>query len=180
MQIFDKFHLDDIHTLIFDFDGIFTDNKVFFDKNGNELVMCDRADGFAFNLLRKFLISENLNIDFFILSSEQNPVLISRAKKLNLPCFYGVKDKLEFIKNHFSDRFKSEEDISKGIVYFGNDLNDYEAMKFCRYSIAPENSHVLIKNISTYVLESEGGNGFLREFVEKLIYSKNLDLLSFV
>ncbi len=180
MQIFDKFHLDDIHTLIFDFDGIFTDNKVFFDKNGNELVMCDRADGFAFNLLRKFLISENLNIDFFILSSEQNPVLISRAKKLNLPCFYGVKDKLEFIKTHFSHRFTSEEDISKGIVYFGNDLNDYEAMKFCRYSIAPENSHVLIKNISTYVLESEGGNGFLREFVEKLIYSKNLDLLSFV
>ena len=180
MQIFDKFHLDDIHTLIFDFDGIFTDNKVFFDKNGNELVMCDRADGFAFNLLRKFLISENLNIDFFILSTEQNPVLISRAKKLNLPCFYGVKDKLEFIKNHFSDRFKSEEDISKGIVYFGNDLNDYEAMKFCRYSIAPENSHVLIKNISTYVLESKGGNGFLREFVEKLIYSKNLDLLSFI
>ena len=180
MQIFDKFHLDDIHTLIFDFDGIFTDNKVFFDKNGNELVMCDRADGFAFNLLRKFLISENLNIDFFILSTEQNPVLISRAKKLNLPCFYGVKDKLEFIKTHFSDRFKSEEDISKGIVYFGNDLNDYEAMKFCRYSIAPENSHVLIKNISTYVLESKGGNGFLREFVEKLIYSKNLDLLSFI
>ena len=180
MQIFDKFHLDDIHTLIFDFDGIFTDNKVFFDKNGNELVMCDRADGFAFNLLRKFLISENLNIDFFILSTEQNPVLISRAKKLNLPCFYGVKDKLEFIKNHFSDRYKSEEDISKGIVYFGNDLNDYEAMKFCRYSIAPENSHVLIKNISTYVLESKGGNGFLREFVEKLIYSKNLDLLSFI
>lgn len=180
MQFFDKFQLDDIHTLIFDFDGIFTDNKVFFDKDGNELVMCDRADGFAFNLLRKFLISENLNIDCFILSTEQNPVLLSRAKKLNLRCFYGVKDKLEFIKNHFSKRFDCEEDISKGIVYFGNDLNDYKAMKFCRYSVAPGNSHVLIKNISTYVLESKGGNGFLREFVEKLIYSKNLDLLSLI
>ena len=95
-------------------------------------------------------------------------------------CFYGVKDKLEFIKKHFSKRFDCEEDISKGIVYFGNDLNDYKAMKFCRYSVAPENSHVLIKNISTYVLDSKGGNGFLREFVEKLIYSKNLDLLSFI
>ena len=142
--------------------------------------MCDRADGFAFNLLRKFLISENLNIDCFILSTEQNPVLLSRAKKLNLRCFYGVKDKLEFIKNHFSKRFDCEEDISKGIVYFGNDLNDYKAMKFCRYSVAPGNSHVLIKNISTYVLESKCGNGFLREFVEKLIYSKNLDLLSLI
>ena len=180
MPMLDKFKLDDIHTFIFDFDGIFTDNKVFFDKDGNELVMCDRADGFAFNLLRKFLISENLNIDCFILSTEQNPVLLSRAKKLNLPCFYGVKDKLEFIKKHFSKRFDCEEDISKGIVYFGNDLNDYKAMKFCRYSVAPENSHVLIKNISTYVLDSKGGNGFLREFVEKLIYSKNLDLLSFI
>ena len=180
MPMLDKFKLDDIHTFIFDFDGIFTDNKVFFDKDGNELVMCDRADGFAFNLLRKFLISESLNIDCFILSTEQNPVLLSRAKKLNLRCFYGVKDKLEFIKKHFSKRFDCEEDISKGIVYFGNDLNDYKAMKFCRYSVAPENSHVLIKNISTYVLDSKGGNGFLREFVEKLIYSKNLDLLSFI
>ena len=178
--MFDKFHLEDIHTFIFDFDGIFTDNKVFFDKNGNELVMCDRGDGFAFNLLRKFLISESLNIDCFILSTEQNPVLLARAKKLNLPCFYDVKDKLEFIKKHFSKRFDSEEDISKGIVYFGNDLNDYKAMKFARYSVAPGNSHVLIKNISTYVLDSKGGNGFLREFVEKLIYSKNSDLLSFI
>ena len=33
MKRFDNFFIKDIHTIIFDFDGVFTDNKVYFDKN---------------------------------------------------------------------------------------------------------------------------------------------------
>ena len=47
----------DFHTLIFDFDGVFTNNKVYVDEIGKEFVKCDRSDGLAFDILRKFLIN---------------------------------------------------------------------------------------------------------------------------
>ena len=44
-----------VHTIVFDFDGVFTDNKVWTDQNGQESVCCDRGDGLAFDILRKFI-----------------------------------------------------------------------------------------------------------------------------
>ena len=40
--------IDDIDLLVFDFDGVLTDNLVYTDQNGNEIVSCSRADGLVF------------------------------------------------------------------------------------------------------------------------------------
>ena len=48
-----KIKLDDLDALIFDFDGVLTDNKVYLDQKGNEIVCCNRADGMAFIILKK-------------------------------------------------------------------------------------------------------------------------------
>ena len=45
---FEKFLINKINTIIFDFDGVFTDNKVFVDCQGNELVRCDRSDAVSY------------------------------------------------------------------------------------------------------------------------------------
>ena len=45
--------IDDIDLFVFDFDGVLTDNIVHIDNNGNEMVSCSRADGLAFDVLRK-------------------------------------------------------------------------------------------------------------------------------
>ncbi len=66
--------LDDIDALIFDFDGVLTDNKVHLDENGNEWVTCSRSDGLAFDILRK------LKKLIFIISTEKNKVVAARAK----------------------------------------------------------------------------------------------------
>ena len=92
--------------------------------------MCDRGDGLAFDLIRKFLAFKKLNIDYFILSTETNPVVLARAKKLNVKCFHGIKDKLKFVKDYFDSKFKDETQIKNGLIYLGNDLNDYKVMNF--------------------------------------------------
>ena len=67
--------------LIMDFDGVHTNNKVYIDSNGNELVLCSRSDGMGLKQLK-----ENLNIKLLILSNEQNQVVKKRAAKLNIEC----------------------------------------------------------------------------------------------
>ena len=47
------------HTLVFDFDGVFTNNKVYVNEKGIESIICDRGDGLGLNILKKFI---NLNL----------------------------------------------------------------------------------------------------------------------
>ena len=70
----------DINTIIFDFDGVFTNNKVYVDQNGAESICCDRSDGLGIDILRKFKKKMNWELDIFIMSTEKNKVVTQRAK----------------------------------------------------------------------------------------------------
>ena len=156
--------LDDIDIIIFDFDGVLTDNYVHLDQQGNEIVVCSRADGLAFDALRK------LNQSVYILSTEKNKVVTARAKKLKVPVIQGVKDKSTAIKDlAVTEGFKLNR-----VLYLGNDLNDFYAMKLCGFSACPSDSHRKIIEISDVELKTAGGKGVVRELLEDVL---ELDLL---
>jgi 3-deoxy-D-manno-octulosonate 8-phosphate phosphatase (KDO 8-P phosphatase) len=157
----------DIDIIVFDFDGVLTNNKVFFDENGKESVMCDRSDGLAFDVLRK------LKMPAVILSSEKNLVVEARAKKLKIPSIQGAVDKVDALK---SIAISGPYILSK-ILYIGNDLNDFEAMNLCGYSACPSDSHNRIKTVADIVLDSKGGEGVVRELLEVVFKIDFLEVL---
>ena len=161
----------DVHTLAFDFDGIFTNNKVYIDQEGKESVRCDRADGLAFDLLRSFVRKKDWDLKFFIISKETNPVVIARAKKLKIDCHHSIDNKLIFLKNYLKTRFKENIDSSKGLIYLGNDLNDLASIRYSGFSVAPSDSHFSILKEADVILDQKGGEGFIRAFIEQLIFT---------
>ena len=163
-----------IHTIAFDFDGVFTDNKVWVDQDGRESVRCDRSDGLAFDLIRAFQRRGKLSAEFFILSKESNAVVLERARKLKLNCHHGIRDKLTFMRDHLKSRFSSDTDLFSGLVYLGNDLNDLPLMRHAGYAVAPADAHPMVKEIAHLVLEQRGGEGFVRAFIELLLGIKQL------
>ena len=90
--------METIHTIAFDFDGVFTDNKVWVDQEGHESVRCDRGDGLALDMVRAFKRQGKLDAELFVLSKESNPVVLQRARKLKLDCQHCVGDKLTFMQ----------------------------------------------------------------------------------
>ena len=164
--------LEEIHTIIFDFDGVFTDNKVYVSETGQELVRCDRGDGLAVSMLRRYASDKDL--DVFILSTEKNPVVSCRAEKLKIKCHQGVGNKLAHIKAYLLERFPSVANPEAGVVYLGNDLNDYAAMSYVKHTFAPSDAHAKIKEIATEVLPVKGGDGFVRRFIEDKILDESL------
>jgi 3-deoxy-D-manno-octulosonate 8-phosphate phosphatase (KDO 8-P phosphatase) len=160
-------NIDNIDAFIFDFDGVLTNNKVYVSQNGHESVACCRSDGLAFDALNR------LNKPTYILSTEENVVVSARANKLKIEAIQGVKDKASAI-NRLADQegFKLER-----ILYVGNDLNDYYAMKICGYTLCPSDSHSIIKEISDIVLESSGGSGVVRELLEEVLGLNLLKIL---
>ena len=159
--------LDDIDAFVFDFDGVLTDNLVYLNQAGGESVVCSRADGLAFDVLRK------LNHPVFILSTEKNPVVAMRAKKIRIPVIQGVSDKVLAIK----ELARENDFILKKILYVGNDLNDYLVMKICGYTACPIDSHPKIKKLSKYILNSRGGNGVVRELLEGVLCLNFIQIL---
>ena len=158
-----------IHTVGFDFDGVFTDNKVWVDQDGRESVRCDRADGLGFDMLRRFQRRGGVELDCFILSKEPNPVVLARARKLHLPCHHGVNDKLAFVRERLAARFPSVADPFAGLVYVGNDLNDLPLMRRAGCAVAPADAHPRVLDIAHVVLDRKGGDGFVRAFIEQLL-----------
>jgi N-acylneuraminate cytidylyltransferase/3-deoxy-D-manno-octulosonate 8-phosphate phosphatase (KDO 8-P phosphatase) len=157
----------DIDLIVLDFDGVLTDNSVYVDSSGNETVRCNRGDGLAFDVLRK------INKPVFILSTEENKVVIERANKLKVKVLNGVSNKdselLIFIEENGFSLEKT--------LYVGNDINDYLAMNMCGYSICPSDSHRDIKRISNIVLRSSGGNGVIREILEDVMRLNFIEIL---
>jgi len=158
-----------IHTVVMDFDGVFTDNKVWVDQHGVESVRCDRGDGLGFDLIRAFQKREKLATTFMILSKESNPVVISRASKLRIPCFNGIENKLAYLKAFLADTRPMDKDPMSGVIYLGNDLNDLPTMRRVGFSVAPIDAHPRVKQVASIVLDMNGGNGFVRAFIEKFL-----------
>ena len=159
--------IDDIDLFVFDFDGVLTDNLVHLDQNSTEWVSCSRADGLAFDVMRK------LNKPSCILSTEKNSVVSARANKLKVPVIQGSGDKLESLKLLMKKSKLNKENI----MYIGNDINDYKVMQFCGYTVCPSDSHNAIKKISNIVLKTSGGNGVARELLEDVFNLDFIDIL---
>jgi 3-deoxy-D-manno-octulosonate 8-phosphate phosphatase (KDO 8-P phosphatase) len=158
-----------IHTVAFDFDGVFTDNKVWVDQDGRECVRCDRGDGLALDLVRAFQRRGRLTAEFFILSREHNPVVLARARKLRLACHQAIGDKLSFIQQHLAARFPNQDDTFAGLVYVGNDPNDLPVMRRAGHAVAPADAHPTVRAVAHLVLSQSGGEGCVREFVKRLL-----------
>ena len=161
-----KLSIENLDALVFDFDGVLTDNKVHLCEDGKEWVSCSRGDGLAFDVLRK------INKPAYILSTEKNPVVKARAEKLKIPALQDISDKVVALDSLVKDKgYKLER-----ILYVGNDINDYNVMRRCGYSICPADSHPKIKKISMVTLNARGGEGVVRELLEGVL---QLDFIIF-
>ena len=168
--------LSGIKTIIFDFDGIFTNNKVYLNEEGIESIQCDRGDGLGINILKRFIKKSNLDIDIFILSKEKNQVVQKRAAKLEIKCLSGVDDKLSLISNYFLEKNGEIENSFKTLLYVGNDLNDLKPILKSGFSVCPNDSHPIIKKYSMITLKKNGGDGFVRELIELLLKLNDLEI----
>ena len=142
-----------VRLVVFDFDGVFTNNKVIVSQNGEESVVCDRSDGIGISRLK------DLGLESIILSTEKNPVVTRRAEKLKLVCYQGVDEKLEKLK----EIARGNSISLKEIAFVGNDSNDSECLESVGLPITVNDAHDSVKELGRYITSATGGNGAVRE-----------------
>ncbi|NTV62226.1 MAG: HAD hydrolase family protein, partial [Oscillochloris sp.] len=147
-----------IGAVIFDFDGVFTDNRVIVDQDGRESVACDRADGMGLARLRQ------RGIPLLVLSSETNPVVQARCAKLRIPCHQGVQAKLPALYAWLREQQVDPQQA----IYLGNDINDLECLQAVGCGVVVADAHPQTHHAARIVLSAPGGRGAIRELCDMI------------
>ena len=149
-----------ISLLVMDFDGVMTDDRVWVDENGHEMVAAHRGDGMGLEMIR-----QKLGISIVVISKERNPVVARRCEKLKIPYRQGVDKKASVLQ-----AILSEQNIDPAqAAYIGNDVNDLDCFDLVGYRVAPADAHESVKQKADLVLQKNGGHGAAREFCDRLM-----------
>jgi YrbI family 3-deoxy-D-manno-octulosonate 8-phosphate phosphatase len=148
--------LRQMRLVAFDFDGVFTDNMVFVFEDGSEAVRCFRSDGIGLKKLKQ------LDIETVIISTESNPVVSARARKLQIRCFQNCEDKRETLES-----LAQEMGISLAeIAFVGNDINDRPCLTCVGLPIVVQDAHPDVIPLAAYRTTARGGYGAVREICD--------------
>jgi len=147
-----------VKLIICDFHGVITDNHVITDQDGKESVIASRSDSMHIKTLRQ------QGIELMILSSEPNPVVLARAKKMGIEAIHnlGMENKGQAMREVLEQKnIKAEE-----VIYLGNDLNDLPCFEIAGWSVAVADAYPEVVRAADHVLTKNGGHGAVRELCE--------------
>ncbi|MER6471333.1 N-acylneuraminate cytidylyltransferase [Streptomyces collinus] len=157
---------DDIDAVVLDFDGTQTDDRVLIDSDGREFVSVHRGDGLGIAALRRS------GLKMLILSTEQNPVVAARARKLKLPVLHGIDRKDLALKQWCEEQGIAPERV----LYVGNDVNDLPCFALVGWPVAVASAHDVVRGAARAVTSLPGGDGAIRE-IASWILGPSLDSL---
>ncbi|MFF5895087.1 cytidylyltransferase domain-containing protein [Streptomyces argenteolus] len=149
----------DIDAVVLDFDGTQTDDRVHVDSDGRETVAVHRGDGLGIAALRR------AGVPLLILSTEQNPVVAARARKLQVPVLHGIDRKDLALK-----QWCEEQSIAPDrVLYVGNDVNDLGCFALAGWPVAVASAHDSVRAAARAVTDTPGGFGAIREIAAWLL-----------
>lgn len=149
----------DIDAVVLDFDGTQTDDRVLVDADGRELVAVHRGDGLGVAALRR------AGLAVLILSTETNPVVAARGRKLGVPVIHGSRRKDVSLKQWCEEHGVDPQRV----LYAGNDVNDLPCLGLVGWPVAVADAHGVVRAAARAVTAAPGGRGAVREIATWLL-----------
>jgi YrbI family 3-deoxy-D-manno-octulosonate 8-phosphate phosphatase len=157
-----KMSKKNIKLVVFDFDGVFTNGKIYFNNNSKNVMKCyNGKDSFGLNLLNK------KNIKSGIITADTVDILdnLYHIKDRITKYSYGNSDKLSILNS-----WLLELDIKlENVAYIGDDLNDIPVINKVGFSACPSDAIENVKLVCDYICINKGGAGCVREFIDKIL-----------
>jgi len=151
-----------VKLVVFDFDGVFTDNTVYVSQDGVESVRCWRSDGLGLAKLKA------AGIPTAIVSTETNPVVSARGKKLAIRCIQGCDDKLAAVRALAGEHGLTLADVA----FVGNDINDLACLQAVGLPIVVQDAHPDVAGAGAYRTTAPGGRGAVREVCDAIVAAR--------
>jgi 3-deoxy-D-manno-octulosonate 8-phosphate phosphatase (KDO 8-P phosphatase) len=156
-------YLSKLHTIrcfVFDVDGVLTDGMILALESGEQSRRFNVKDGYGIE--RALLAGYHVAI----ISGGNQVGVQKRLEFLKIKHIHlGVKDKIEIFHTLCTDV-----NITPGeVLYMGDDLPDYDVMKKAGLPCCPLDATQEIKEISLYISDKKGGEGCVRDVIERVM-----------
>lgn len=149
-----------IRTFVFDIDGVMTKGDLLVSADGDLLRSMNIRDGYATELAVK------KGYQVWVISGGKQEAPAIRLRKLGVKEVHiAVADKKKCLLELLD---KYQVDIQT-VLYMGDDIPDYAVMQLCGLSTCPADAAVEIKNIANYISPIKGGEGCVRDVIEKVL-----------
>lgn len=157
-------HLKLIRTVVFDMDGVLTDGGLFIAEEGKWIRRMHVRDGYALQLAVKS------GFRIVVISGSDSPPVTKRLQALGITdVFMKVTNKASFLQE-----YAAANNLSLGeMLFMGDDIPDYEVMQIVGVAACPADAVQEIKSISRYISPYAGGNGCVRDILEKILKLHN-------
>lgn len=149
-----------IKTFVFDVDGVLATDGMIVLPDGELIRTMNSKDGYALQLAVK------KGYHVVIISGGNSEAVKMRLLKLGVKeVFLGIHNKKEVLQQYAADNnLKLEE-----MLYMGDDIPDYDAMKITGLPVCPDDAVPEIKSICKYISPYKGGGGCGRDVIEKVL-----------
>ena len=152
---------NNIKLLVLDVDGTLTDGGVYITEKGDEFKKFNTKDGLALRSLTK----NNFQVGI-ISASISKEIVKYRANMLGIQHLYiGEKNKLEIL----TEWIKKININFENVAYVGDDVNDLSVIQKVGLSACPADAVDAVKKQCHIILQRNGGDACVREFIEKEI-----------
>ena len=149
-----------IKLIVLDIDGCMSDGKLHYTDNGNEIKSFNVKDGLAITSWHK------LGMKSAIITGRESTIIKKRADELSIEFVYqGIKNKELVLQNIVKELNISLSEVAS----IGDDLNDIKMLKMSGISFCPSDANSFVKNSCKYILNKNGGDGAVREMIEKIL-----------
>jgi 3-deoxy-D-manno-octulosonate 8-phosphate phosphatase (KDO 8-P phosphatase) len=153
-----------IKLVIFDIDGVMTDGKLYYTREGDGMKGFNAKDGLGIKMLMQS------DIHVAVITGRQSEIVSQRTKELGIDVVYqGQANKLtafEHCQQHFDLPLEQ-------IAYMGDDINDLPLMQRVGFAIAPANAVQITKDAAHYICALGGGEGAVREACDHLLQAQD-------
>lgn len=155
----------EITTFIFDVDGVLTNSQLLVLENGKLLRQMNVRDGYAI----KRAISMGYKVA--IITGGKSQGVVTRLRNLGVvDIYYGISDKVEAYREFM---YLYEDEITyENVLYMGDDVPDYEVMRLVGLPACPNDACPEILSIAKYVSHANGGQGAVRDVIERVLRLK--------
>lgn len=152
--------LKNIKCIVLDVDGVLTDGSILANESGEQLRTFNVKDGYAI----QYAVKKGLEI--FVITGAKSLGVQKRFEGLGVKEVHlGISDKMMLLDQLLDSYGFSFSDL----MFIGDDMPDYSCMQLAAVAVAPADAVEDIKKIAHYVSVKKGGEGVVREMVEKVM-----------
>ncbi len=155
-----NYDLKKIKAFVFDVDGVLSSTNVFIIADGELMRSANVKDGYAIQLALK------KGFEVAIITGGFSTEVMTRYRKLGVKHLYSCSNNKV---DDYKDFLKKTQLNDQQVMYCGDDMPDYQAMKMAGLPVAPADAAPEIKKIAKYISPVNGGEGVARDIIEQTL-----------